>query len=274
MTNTEPILVIGGTGTTGRRVAHLLREAGHTVRAASRTAPHRFDWTDPATWNAALDGVRTAYVVPNDADPRTPDLVAAARDRGLERLVLLSARGADVPDYYSDRPNTDNGHLRGEKALADSDLEWTVVRPTWFTQNFTEGFFAPLVTAGDLRLPVHDAACPYVDTDDIAEVAVAALTRDGHQGRTYELSGPRPLTLDEVAAAFTAAGTPLTHTPVTVEEFVAERVADGIPEEVALIWADVLGPLARGRESHLSTGVEEVLGRPPRTLTETLTRRG
>ncbi|MFL1430108.1 MULTISPECIES: NAD(P)H-binding protein [unclassified Nocardiopsis] len=274
MTNNDPILVIGGTGTTGRRVARLLTEQGRAVRVASRNSPHRFDWSDPTTWDTALDGVRTAYVVPNDADPRTPGLIDAARAHGLERLVLLSARGNDDPDYYADRPNLDNGHMQGEKALADSGLEWTVVRPTWFTQNFTEGLFAPLVEAGDLRLPVRDAACPYVDTDDIAEVAVAALTGDGHQGRTYELSGPRPLTLGEVAEAFTSAGTPVTHTPVTEEEFVAERVAAGVPEEVALIWADVLGPLARGRESHLSTGVEEVLGRPPRSLARTLSRRG
>ncbi|WP_306371438.1 NAD(P)H-binding protein [Nocardiopsis sp. CC223A] len=274
MTNTDPILVIGGTGTTGRRVARLLTEQGRAVRVASRTSAHRFDWSDPATWDRALDGVRTAYVVPNDADPRTPDLIDAARDSGLERMVLLSARGNDDPDYYTDRPNLDNGHMQGEKALAGSGLEWTVLRPTWFTQNFTEGFFAPLVAAGDLRLPVHDAACPYVDTDDIAEVAVAALTGDGHLGRVYEMSGPRPLTPGEVAAAFTAAGTPLTHTPISMDEFVAAQVADGIPEEVALIWADVLGPLARGRESHLSTGVEEVLGRPPRSLEDTLSRRG
>ncbi|CAL9357373.1 NAD(P)H azoreductase [Nocardiopsis dassonvillei] len=274
MTNNDPILVIGGTGTTGRRVARLLTEQGRAVRVASRSSAHRFDWADPATWDSALEGVRAAYVVPNDADPRTPDLIAAARDRGLERLVLLSARGNDDPDYYADRPNTDNVHSQGEKALADSGLEWTVLRPTWFTQNFTEGLFAPMVQAGDLRLPLQDAACPYIDTDDIAEVAVAALTRDGHQGRTYEMSGPHPLTLDEVAEAFTEAGTPVTRTSVTTEEFVAAQVADGVPEEVALIWADVLGPLARGRESHLSTGVQEALGRPPRSLAETLSRRG
>lgn len=274
MTNNEPILVIGSTGTTGRRVARLLAERGRAVRAASRSADHRFDWDDTATWEGVLKGVRTAYVVPNDAAPRTPELIDAARDLGLERLVLLSARGNDDPDYYADRPNLDNGHMQGEKALAGSGLEWTVLRPTWFAQNFTDGLFTPLVEAGDLRLPVRDAACPYVDTDDIAEVAVAALTGDGHQGRTYEMSGPRPLTLGEVAEAFTAAGTPVTHTPVTEEEFVAERVAAGLPEEVALIWADVLGPLARGREAHLSTGVEEALGRPPRSLAETISRRG
>ncbi|MGQ4271596.1 NAD(P)H-binding protein [Nocardiopsis changdeensis] len=274
MTNTDPILVIGGTGTTGRRVARLLAERGRAVRVASRSAAHRFDWTDPATWDAALKGVRTAYVVPNDADPRTPDLIDAARALGLERLVLLSARGNDDPEYYTDRPNLDNGHMQGEKALAGSGLEWTVLRPTWFAQNFTDGFFTPMVEAGDLRLPVHGAACPYVDADDIAEVAVAALTGDGHQGRTYEMSGPRPLTLGEVAEAFTAAGTPVAHTPVTEEEFIAERVAAGIPEEVALIWADVMGPLARGREAHLSTGVEDALGRPPRSLEDTLSRRG
>lgn len=275
MTKTDPILVIGGTGTTGRRVARLLTEQGHAVRVASRSSAHRFDWSDPGTWAAALDGVRTAYVVPNDFDPHTPELVAAARDGGLERLVLLSARGADDPGYYADRRNTDNGHLDGEKALAGSGLEWTVLRPTWFAQNFTEGFFSPLVEAGDLRLPIGGAACPYVDTDDIAEVAVAALTRDGHQGRTYELTGPRPLTLDEVAREFTAAtGREVVHTPVTPEEFIAEQTASGAPRDLAEILADLMGPVARGRESHLSTGVREALGREPRPLAETLTRRG
>lgn len=275
MTNTEPVLVIGGTGTTGRRVARLLTEQGRAVRIASRTSAHRFDWTDPATWDAALDGVRAAYVVSNDYDPRTPDLVAAAQSSGLERMVLLSARGADDPDYYADRRNIDNGHLDGEKALAGSALEWTVLRPTWFVQNFTEGFFSPLVEAGDLRLPIGAAACPFVDVDDIAAVAAAALTADGHQGRTYELTGPRPLTLDEVARALTAAtGRDVVHTPVTPEAFIAEQTAAGTPRDLAEILADLMGPVARGREAHLSTGVQEALGRAPRPLEDTLSRRG
>ncbi|MFE6308181.1 SDR family oxidoreductase [Nocardiopsis sp. NPDC057823] len=275
MTNTDPILVIGGTGTTGRRVARLLAERGRAVRVASRSAAHRFDWTDPATWDAALDGVRTAYVVPNDTEPHTPELVAAARDRGLERMVLLSARGSDDPGYYADRRNTDNGHLQGEQALAGSGLEWTVLRPTWFAQNFTEGFFSPLVEAGNLRLPTGEGACPFVDADDIAEVAVAALTGDGHQGRTYELTGPRPLTLHEVARVFTAAtGRTVVHTPVTPDAFIAEQTGAGVPADLAEVLADLMGPLARGREAHLSTGVEDVLGRPPRSLEDTLSRRG
>ena len=200
---TRPVLVTGATGMTGRRVLARLRERGVAARAASRSSEWKFDWTEPATWDAVLQGVGSVYLVQNDADPRTAEFVERAVAHGVERIVLLSARGVDEPGYYEgveDKP----AHLLSEEAVQASGLEWTVLRPGWFAQNFSEGLFADGVSAGVVRLPGGDGAASWIDTEDIADVAVAALTEPGHHGRTYTLSGARLLTLAKVEAEISA----------------------------------------------------------------------
>ena len=199
------ILLTGATGEVGRRAAARLDDLGVPARQAGRTSSPPFDWTDDATWPAALDGVRSAFVVPYDAAPLTRPFVDAAIRSGVERIVLLSGRGVDVADYLPADLMEGNPHIDGEAALRPAAVDWTILRPGWFAQNFSEGFFRDAVLAGDLRLPAGDGATSFVDADDIAAVAVAALTEDRHVGQTYELSGPRALTMAEVAAEIAAA---------------------------------------------------------------------
>ncbi|MFC8080752.1 NmrA family transcriptional regulator [Streptomyces sp. NPDC057307] len=250
-------LVTGGTGKTGRRVAARLTERGLPVRIGSRGSEIPFVWEEPDTWDAALEGVGAVYLCyyPDLAFPGAAEAVGAfarrAVDRGARRLVLLSGRGEE-------------GALISEGKVKDSGADVTVVRASWFSQNFSEGFFLEPVLAGELTLPTGDAVEPFVDVDDVADVAVAAFTDDRHIGRTYELSGPRLLGFDEIAAELSkATGREITYAPVALEDYRDFLVSVGAPED----FADLFELINDGRNAHLVDGVEEALGRRPRDFT-------
>ncbi|MFE7458907.1 NAD(P)H-binding protein [Streptomyces sp. NPDC057554] len=268
MTNSL-ILITGGTGKIGSRVASRLRERGAPVRVGSRSGEPPFDWHDRATWDTALDGVKAVCLVPLDGELLTRPFVERAAQLGVERVVLVSGRGVDVPGYSGEANSAGATHVDGESAVRGSGLAWTVLRPAWFAQNFSEGLFLDAVLAGELRLPAGDGAASFVDAEDIAAVAVAALTEDGHAGQTYELSGPRALTLAEAAAEISGAtGRELRYVPLPHEEFVGELTARGWPPAAAEDFAEAVGPIRRGMDSHLSDGVRRALGREPRDLTD------
>ncbi|MFF5127132.1 NAD(P)H-binding protein [Streptomyces syringium] len=279
MTN-EPVLVIGGTGKTGRRVVAGLKERGVAVRVASRSSEQRFDWLDESTWGPALEGVGAVYAVPLEGVAVSRSFTGLARRSGVKRIVLLSARGVDVPGYYEDGEAADEkkavgeeaavaSHLQGEGAVRDSGLEWTILRPGWFAQNFSEGLFLDALLAGELRLPVADGAATFVDLEDVAAVAVAALTEEGHTGQVYEMSGPRAVNLETAVAEIAeATGRPIRYVPVTVDRFTAELRQEGLSAEDAQLWAAALNPIRRGLEAKVSDGVRRALGRDPRDFAE------
>jgi uncharacterized protein YbjT (DUF2867 family) len=251
-------LITGGTGKTGRRVAERLAARGHAVRIGSRSGTPPFDWEDRTTWAAALDGATSAYVsfYPDLAVPGAKDAVAAfteaALAAGTRRLVLLSGRGEEEAQA-------------AERALQASDADWTIVRCSWFNQNFSESFFQEPIRAGELALPVTDVAEPFVDADDIADVAVAALTDDRHVGRLYELTGPRLLRFDEAVAEIAAAtGRPVRFVPITDEQFMAGLAEEGLPPDLTALLRFLFTEVLDGRNQHLADGVQEALGRPPR----------
>ncbi|GAB2989929.1 NAD(P)H-binding protein [Streptomyces pseudoechinosporeus] len=267
---TKPlILVTGGTGKTGSRVVSRLRAQGTPVRVASRSGEQPFDWHDRTTWDTALEGVTAVYLVPLDGEVLTRPFVERAAQLGVERLVMLSGRGLDNPEYSGDAALVNATHADGEGALHDSGLTWTILRPTWFAQNFSEGLFLDAVLAGELRLPVGDAAASYVDADDIAAVAVAALTEDGHAKQTYDLSGPRAVTITEAVAEISrATGRAVGYVPLSPEEFVTELTGQGWPAADAKFYAEGLSPIRRGMDAHVSDGVPRALGRPARDFTD------
>ncbi|APU15023.1 hypothetical protein UA74_14835 [Actinoalloteichus fjordicus] len=267
----DPVLVIGGTGKTGRRVTARLEAADIPVRVASRSGTTHFDWLDETTWDAALTGVTAAYLVPLDGANRTGALIRRAEELGVPRLVLLSARGVDTPGYFGADNLAGEGHLAGEAALRDSDTDWTILRPGWFAQNFSAEPFLTPIRQGELRLPAADGAATFIDVEDIAEVAVTALTAadDAHTGATYELSGPRPLTIAEALAEIAAAtGHQARYVPIPVEDFIADLVAQGAPAAEAEIWAAGLTPIRENFEARVSDGVHRALGREPRDFTD------
>ncbi|MEV5886194.1 SDR family oxidoreductase [Streptomyces sp. NPDC052020] len=265
----HPILVTGATGKSGRRVVSRLRARGLPVRAASRNGEHVFDWADRGSWDAALEGVRSVYIVQLDGTKLVRPFVERAVRHGVRRLVLASGRGIDDPDYAKDGGGVLEGIRDSEAAVRESGLEWTISRPGWFAQNFSEGFFADAIRAGELRLPAGDGAASFVDAEDIAAVVVAALTDDRHAGRIYELSGPRAVTLAEAVATISeATGRDIRYVPLSVEDYVAELVQRGVPLADARAFADVIEPLAKGTDAYVSDGVRRALGRPPRTFAE------
>ncbi|MFF2950406.1 NmrA family transcriptional regulator [Kitasatospora sp. NPDC057965] len=252
------VLVTGGTGKTGRRVAERLTALGHTARLGSRTAPVPFDWDDDTTWDAALDGVGAAYLAyyPELAFPGAVETVGAfarrAAKAGVDHLVLLSGRGEEAAQA-------------AEAAVAAAGTGWTVVRCSWFAQNFSESFFLEAVLAGELALPTGTAVEPFVDADDIADVAVAALTEDGHDGEIYELTGPRLLSFADAAAELSAAtGREIRFTAITVEECRAMLAALGLPGD----FADLFTMILDGRNASLADGVRRALGREPRDFAD------
>ena len=262
MTN---ILILGGTGKTGRRVARRLQAAGRPVRTASRTSGDiLFDLDDPATWAPALDGVTAVYLVePNlqtnvDRQARIPRLVAEAVAAGVRRLVLLSAHGVG---------EADDGHplKAAEQAVRESGVDWTILRPGWFSQNFSESFWLAAVLDGTLPLPTGDGRTPFIDAEDIAEVAAAALTEDRHSGQIYQLTGPRAISFGEAADLIgKATGRTIRHIDVDPEVFVERQVANGVPVEVARLLTGLLVAIRDGSGAALSDGVERALGRSPR----------
>ncbi|MDX3853681.1 NAD(P)H-binding protein [Streptomyces sp. AK02-01A] len=259
------VLVIGGTGKTGRHVVTELRRLGADVRVAARSTPARFDWFDESTWEAAVSGARRAYLVDaqnEHAAERMRAFAPFAVERGVERLVLLSARG-----WAS---SGDPELLATENALKDSGGAWTILRPTWFMQGFTEDdtLRAP-VRSGELRLPSGDGLEPFIDAEDIAAVAAAVLTREGHEGSVYELSGPRALSMGEAVDTIAeATGRAIRYVPVSEEEYVAGLTADGVPPGQARFIAELFGWIRDGEDAHLSDGVQRILGRAPRDFAE------
>ncbi|MCX2954372.1 SDR family NAD(P)-dependent oxidoreductase [Lentzea sp. NEAU-D7] len=253
--NASSILVLGATGKTGRRVTDLL---GPAARPASRSASTRFDWAVPDTWEPAVAGTTAIYVVPPENPVLLADFVPVAVKAGVTRLVLLSMRGAPNDDPF-------------ESAIKESGAEWTILRPTWFMQNFDEDIFAPSVQQGALAVPAGQGVHPFIDVVDIAEVAVVALTRPGHHGQTYDLSGPEAVSFTEVLTRITAVtGSPVSYADIAPEEFAAAMRGLGYPDEIADLVTMLLVRIRTGEEAHLSDGVQRVLGREPRTFADYL----
>ena len=260
-----PILVIAASGKTGRRVADLLEAQGRPVRRASRsgaTPAETFDWNDRATWRPALEGASAAYVVysPDLAVPAAPGAIAAftelAKELGVRRLVLLSGRGEEEAQ-------------RSERIVQESGLEWTVVRASWFDQNFDEGAFHELVLSGEIALSAGDVREPFIDIDDIAEVAAAALTDDRHVGEVYEVTGPRLMTFAEAVAEIAeASGRELRYVTIPREAFQEGLEQAGLPSEQIGLLDYLFTTVLDGRNESVTDGVERALGRPARDFTD------
>jgi uncharacterized protein YbjT (DUF2867 family) len=255
-------LVLGGTGKTGRRVAQRLQARGVPTRIGTPSSTPPFDWTDQTTWAPALEQVASVYVTyyPDVAVPGAAEAVGAFADlavaHGTRRLVLLSGRGED-------------GALASEQALQQSGADWTIVRSAFMAQNFDQGMFLEPVRAGEVAFPADpDLAEPFIDADDIAEVAVAALTTDGHVGQLYEVTGPRLLSwADAVAEVAQAAGRPIRYLPVSLEDY-ASLLIEEVPGDYVKMLTEVFAQVLDGHNAWLGDGVQRALGRPPRDFAD------
>ena len=257
----EPVLVIGATGKTGRRVAAKLEAKGLPVRRGSRNSATPFDWEVPETWASALDGVRSAYVTyfPDLAFPgaveKLESLCEAAKAAGVDHLVLLSGRG----EHHAQL---------GEDVVRRSGVDFTIVRSAWFAQNYSEGYLRDPILAGILPMPGGDMPEPIIDIDDIADVVVAALTEEGHKGELYEVTGPRLMTFADMAAELSGVlGSPIRHIPISFEDFHANIARSG-GDFVADVFTAIARETLDGRNAHLTDGVQRALGRLPRDFAD------
>ena len=255
-------LVLGGTGKTGRRIAERLWRRGAPVRIASRSGKPNFDWNDQTGWDAVLEGVSAAYIsyAPDLAIPGAADAIRAfakkAVEYGVTRLVLLSGRGEEEAQNC-------------ERIIRQAGADWTIIRASWFSQNFSEGEFLDMVLAGAITLPAGNVGEPFVDVEDIADVAVAALTEDGHAGEIYEVTGPRLLKFSEVAQEIAqASGRDVRFIEIPRDAFAAGIAQSGAPENIAWLLNYLFATVLDGRNAHVCDGVERALGRPPTDFAE------
>ena len=260
---TENILVIGGTGKTGRRIVTQLEALGHNVRIGSRSNSPSFDWHQPENWAASVEGMDKIYITyqPDLAVPGALDaieqLVKISKRAHVKKVVLLSGKGEREAQLC-------------EQVIMHSGLDFTIVRASWFNQNFSENFLLEPILDGFVALPQAEANIPWVDVDDIAEVAVKALTEDKHNGEIYELTGQRTLTFKEAVAEIAkASNRHITFVPITVQEYGEGMRKANLPEDfiwlIEYLFTEVLG---NPELAEISSDIEKVLGRKPIDFSE------
>ena len=257
---TQKILVLGATGKTGRRVAARLEKSGHHVRRGSRQENPPFDWDDPKTWPIVLEGMDKVYITfqPDLAVPGAFETIkaftAAMVSEGIQKVVLLSGRGEKEAE-------------RCERVIMDSGLDWTVVRASWFNQNFSESFFLDSILAGHVALPKNEALVPYIDADDIADVVVEVLLKAEHSGKIYELTGPQQFTFEQVIQIISkASGKEISFESIPLEAYISGMKEAGVPEDYVWLISYLFTEILTEENAVITNDVEQVLGRKPKSF--------
>lgn len=277
------ILIVGATGTTGRETVPKLLGRGLPVRVLSRDRDKAqalpgfagaeivvADPNKPETLDAAFAGVEKVFLIPPSgpgADVGEQNLIAAASRAGVKYVLKLSAACA-TPDAPS-MALTHNYH--GEQTLKASGLTYTILRPSSFMQNFINYYSPSIKMQGSVYQSLGDARMAVVDTRDIAEVAVAVLTSPGHEGKTYELTGPEALTYSEAAEKIGAAtGRPVHYIDVPPAAYEQVLIGIGIPPVFAAEAVNIYGrgPYREGKTGIVTSVIPELLGRPARSFDE------
>ncbi len=254
------ILLLGGKGKTGKKIADRLSRLGQPYRYSSRQGEPRFDWEDQSTWRPVLKNSKSVYIAyqPDLAAPgaiqKINELTTLAVSEGVTKLVLLSGRGEKEAEDC-------------EKIIMDSGVDWTILRCSWFNQNFSEGYLLEPLQQNYVALPVPNVSEPFVDTDDIADVAVAALLSSAHVGQLYELTGPDLLTFEEAVKIISEAlGREVVYEKVSFEDYSSALLAYGVPQEMTDLLKYLFITVLDGRNANVTDGVERALGRKPKTF--------
>ena len=249
------ILVLGGTGKTGRRVAKKLFTLGKDIRIGSRNEDPAFDWEKPETWVDVLNGIDSVYITfqPDLAIPSAVPAIEAftslAVEQGIQKMVLLSGRGEKEAQAC-------------EQIVMNAGADWTIVRSDWFNQNFSESFFLDPIKAGQVALPRGEALIPFVDIDDIADIVVESLLDDKHIGQVYELTGPRLLTFEQATSEISkVTGRDIQFHSITMEEYTTMLREHHVPEDFIWLVKYLFTEVLDGRNSTITNDVEKVLGR-------------
>jgi len=257
------ILVIGGTGKTGRRVVEQLKNKGIEPRIGARSAATGFDWNDKSTWEKTLEGIERMYVTyyPDLAIPGAKEAIESltilAKELDVKKVVLLSGKGEVEAEAC-------------EQIVANSGLNYTIVRASWFNQNWSESFFLEPILSGNVALPMSDILIPYVDADDIAEVATEVLLNDDFNGEIIEVTGPELITFKDIVTTISnVSKRELNFLPITLEQYVDGMRQMQLPEDVIWLIEYLFSHVLTNPNNQLiSHDIERVLGRKARTFTE------
>ena len=263
MEKVSNILVIGGTGKTGRKVASKLIALGQNVRIGSRSASPSFNWDDSETWEGTMQDMDMMYITfqPDLAVPGAleaiEELTKKAKKYKVKKLVLLSGKGEREAELC-------------EQVIIHSGIDYTIVRASWFNQNFSESFFLEPIIEGFVALPQAEAKVPYVDTDDIADVVVEALLDEKHNGKIYQLTGPRLLNFKEAIEEISvASGRNIIFTPISLTAYTDVMKQQGVPDDfvwlVEYLFSEVL---TNPSNAEITNDIEKVLGRKPKDFLE------
>lgn len=263
---TENFLIIGGNGKTGRRIVNRLEALGHNVRVGSRSGQPSFDWHAPENWMESLKGMDKVYISyqPDLAVPGAleaiEELVRQSKKANIKKLVLLSGKGEREAQLC-------------EQVVIHSGIDHTVVRASWFNQNFSENFLLETILAGSVALPQAEVKIPFVDTNDIADVVVEALLKDEHNDKIYQLTGSRLLTFEEAIAEIAGiTGREIQFVPISIQAYSGAMRKQGVPEDfiwlIEYLFTEVLGNPAN---SEITSDIERVLGRKATDFAEFVT---
>lgn len=254
--NKKKILVLGSNGKTGRRVVERLTQNDNIeIRLGSRNEKTPFDWEKPETWKTILNNINVVYITfqPDLAVPSAVEIIRdftlLATQTGVQKMVLLSGRGEKEAQIC-------------EEIVKENAKNWTIVRASWFNQNFSESFFLDPILAGIVALPRAEALEPFTDADDIADVVTESLLSEKHNGKTYELTGPRLLTFKEAINEIAeASDRNITFQPLSLEEYSQMLKEFQIPEDHIWLVNYLFEQVLDGRNSSITNDIEKVLGR-------------
>lgn len=274
------ILVMGATGMAGSEVtAKLARMPGVEVRAGLHSPQKRqmlpqgvtavpLDTDDPATVEAALAGVDRLFLLTPGGPPGPPStrvIVEAVKNSGVERIVKLSS----LDPHSQPQAPTDLWAIETEAMVRETQIPFTFLRPPWFDQNFTLGYFVPMVMQNLLALPFGEGQAAWADTRDIAAMVATALLEDGHEGAVYTPTGPETISLAEIAGILsdvTGKDIPFQH--LTDEQWVAAMLAAGRHEMDAKATLALISKTRDGHATQVTDDVERVTGEKPRSFAE------
>lgn len=257
------ILVIGGTGKTGRRVVEQLTKKGIDPRIGSRNASPSFDWDNKDTWVKVLEGIEKMYVTyyPDLAVPGAKraieSLTYLAKELGVKKLVLLSGKGETEAESC-------------EKIVMGSDIDYTIVRASWFNQNWSESFFLEPILTGEVALPMSDVLIPFVDADDIAEVVATVLLNDDYNGEIIEVTGPELITFKNIVHIISKeSNRRINFHEITLDQYVDSMRQLKIPNDVVWLMEYLFSHVLTNPKNQLVVNdIEKVLGRKAKSFLE------
>lgn len=259
----QKILVLGGNGKTGRRVTKLLKEISNAeVYIGSRSGIPPFHWENPETWSEVIEGIDTVYITfqPDLAIPSAPETIqkftTLATQNGVQKIVLLSGRGEKEAQVC-------------EEIVKSTAKNWTIVRASWFSQNFSESIFLEPILAGYVAIARAETPEPFTDADDIAAVVTEALLNEKHNGKTYELTGPRLLNFKQAIAEIARiTGRQIQFQSLSVDEYIGMLREYQVPEEELWLVNYLFTEVLDGRNSSITNDIEKVLGRKAKDFTD------